>query len=189
MATNNQKKPSAFQGKVNSVLGGFTATPGPDFTSLKVQGQDQENTAIVADLQAIAERIGSVAIARAAYALAVADRKDSSVADEAYVAGVVASLKVQLYGDQAALNTFGIGPNKPHTLASSKTRVAAAAKAEATRTARGTMSKKARLMITAVPEPLVSVTGVTPAPAPAAPTAGTAPAASASPVPAGTAGH
>ena len=69
-----------------------------------------------------------------------------------------------------------------------QTKVAAAAKGAATRVARGTMSKKQRLAITAVPEPTVSVAGVAGASAAAAPTAaeptaGTAPAASSSPNP------
>ncbi len=190
MATNNQKKPSVFQGHVNNLLDGFTATPGPDFTSLMVQGQQQATTAIIADLQAIDIRNTAVATAKAAYNLALTDRKDSSAADGEYVASLEAALKVQLYGNQGALNTFGIGPAKQRTSPSPKKKVAAAATAAATRVARGTKGKKQSLAITAVPEPLVSVTGVVGAPA-----AGTAPAASASPAPApnpapaGTAGH
>jgi hypothetical protein len=85
----------------------------------------------------------------------------------ALVKAVKAALRALFVDDIATLATFGLAPTKVPALAPA-TLVKAAAKARATRTARGTKGKKARLAIQAAPAPTGAGTSETPT-APATP--------------------
>jgi hypothetical protein len=112
---------------------------------------------LAAPFQAWSTQATAVGTAKAAFHAAVLDEQAAFKAAQILWALLEAYCRVTYNGDTATLADFGFAPRK-YTKPSPAVETAAIAKRAATRTARGTMGKKAKL----------AITGATPAPAPAA---------------------
>jgi hypothetical protein len=141
-------------------------------------------------VQVLQNRITTAKAASAAKASLIAAAKaadDELTSTRALIKAVKQALRALFVDDIATLATFGLAPAKV-TNPTPQTKVNAAAKAKATRKARGTKGKKARLAIQAPVQtgnetaPAAPEAPATPAPAPVAPPA--TPVASGTPAPA-----
>ena len=185
MATTKTNSPSKFQVEVQDMINGLTNAVPSTLRSMSVGGNSMTIADVLAQFQAILQVLTTVTQTKLAYTAAVAARKSGLATDRAFYANVVANLK-QLFGatNQAQLSAFGIQPPKAKAKPSTTTRAIATVKAAATRKARGTMGKKQKLGITAIPQPTLQVLGPNGQPLEAAgttPAPGTTPAAVAPP--------
>jgi hypothetical protein len=121
---------------------------------------------IVTTLQARIEAAKNVQPAKATWLAAVQADRDQHAESATLVAAFKQTLSVFFAGQVQTLADFGLAGRKP-TVVSPETRVAAAAKAKATREARHTMGKKQK----------AKIKGTAPAAAPEVPPAATPPAA------------
>jgi hypothetical protein len=176
-STTKSNSPSKFQTEVQSMINGLTSNVPSTLRNMLIGGASMTIPQVLAKMQAILEMLNSVTAAKTAYQHAIATRKGELVADHAFYSNVVAYLK-QAFGptDQTTLAEFGILPPKAKAKPSTTTRAIAAAKAAATRKARGTMGKKQKAAITTTPAPTVQVLGADGQPLGSTATAPTAPA-------------
>ncbi|HEX3772268.1 MAG TPA: hypothetical protein VHV30_15435 [Polyangiaceae bacterium] len=144
-------------------------------TTVTIAGTPYTPAQLESGIQAHLDAAAASQTAKASYAVTVQKEQAARALVHEVILGLKAWVVAQ-YGKNAVdvFTDFGFAPPKTgHP--SPETKVAAAAKAKATREARGTRGKKQRL----------AITGATPAPAPAAPapstTAPAAPAAAATP--------
>jgi hypothetical protein len=155
-------------------------------------GQSFTATQLVSALQALETTGSGVAAARAAYHTAVLANDKTMQANHAFVSALRSYAQSMFAGDETALTDFGLSLPKPRKQPTAAELAARAAKAKATREARGTTSKKQKAEITGnvtgvTITPITSETTTSQAPATVPdPTGMTAPAAAAQPTTAGT---
>jgi hypothetical protein len=157
-------------------------------TQLVIAGADMTTKDIIAHLQSRIDGANATQTTRAAWLSAVKLDKADRVKLATYVSGVKQAILVAFAGQVDALADFGLVARKPRVLTPEK-KIAAAAKAKATRAARHTLGKKQKAAITGTsaataptppgaPAPAPApAPKPAPAPVPAQPTAGAAPAA------------
>jgi len=161
MVNSNPKgKPAhyGFEAKVQKALAGMQKYL-PSDSSLEINGATKTVAQIAADFSAMLTKYDAIRSAKAQWQLSIQALRDALPAEqEEYLA-----LKKVLEGKRGRGNPqlleygFSIGARKP---ASVETKVAAAAKARATRAVRHTLGRKQRLALSdAVTEPSVVVLG------------------------------
>jgi hypothetical protein len=137
---------------------------------LFIGGQKLLNPDIVKRLQDLVASANLVRSTRAAWQAAVKADKELRAGNLQFADDVKQTLRAMFSGDIEALADFGLTAKK-RPAAKPVVKVAAAAKAKATRTARGTKGKKQKAQIkgtpAAAPAPTTAPTATTPA-APAA---------------------
>jgi hypothetical protein len=146
-----------------------------------VDGQSQPSTQVVTVLQGRVNAANAVLTAEATWHGAV-DTSDALYAStDAYVAAVRTTVLAMYASQPAILTAFAVKPRKQPAPRTAEEKVVSAAKAKATRTARGTMSakKKATIVGTVTGAVMVPVDGsassvVSSPPPAAAPPAATA---------------
>jgi hypothetical protein len=144
--------------------------------SIVIGGASVTTNDIVATLQSRVDTARAASSARATWLAAVqADRAERDKT-KTFVSGLRQALLVAFVGQVDTLAQFGLTPRKPHVVSPDK-KVAAAAKAKATRAARHTMGKKQKASIKGTVEPTVPAVAVPTLPTPnPTPTAAPAPA-------------
>jgi hypothetical protein len=145
------------------VTGINTELPGVD--PMVVDGQTIARADLLGRIQAALDAIAAVKAARTALQEAVAKQK-VAIADARKLRGGVKRLAQNKFGPSSpTLQKLGFTPQRP-SIATVATKAKAKVKAAATREARGTKGKKARLAITGVaPAPTVTPTTTPPTPA------------------------
>jgi hypothetical protein len=148
-------------------------------SSLVIRGQSIRVADIIPLLQKRLDKTSAVSSAKATWQSAVQADHDERDQTKNLLADLRQALLVAFGGQIEALADFGLVGRKPAVVAP-ETRVAAAAKAKATRAARHTMGKNQKAQITGVVVTPATSSPSTPAPAPAAappaaPSAGTTP--------------
>ena len=144
--------------------------------SIVIGGASATTKDIVAALQSRVDTAKAAASARATWLAAVqADRAERDKT-KTFVSGLRQALLVAFVGQVDTLAQFGLTPRRARVV-SPEQRVAAAAKAKATRTARHTMGKKQKAAIKGMVVPTVPAPAVPTLPTPnPTPTAAPAPA-------------
>jgi hypothetical protein len=151
------------------LIDGFTHAAA-SITSLVIASAAVTTKDIVATLQSRIDSRKTVESARAAWQSAVQADRDLTDKTKPFVAAVRASLLASFAGNIDALTKFGLTPRqKPVT--TPEVKVAAAAKAKATRDARHTMGpkQKARVKGTVTPTAPATFASTAPAPSPTQP--------------------
>jgi hypothetical protein len=115
--------------------------------SLVVATTTYPTSQLVTSFNSLISAITATATAKAAYQAAVEDEEKLFTQLSPLVSGVRQSLYLMYKGAVDTLADFGISPHKAPVMTPAQ-RVVATAKAKATRLARHTMSKKAKLAIT-----------------------------------------
>jgi hypothetical protein len=156
----------------------------PTLASFTIAGATVKTTDLITILQNRQNSAKAVESTRAIWQAAVAADRSLRAQSNATVSGVKQALHVMFAGSLDTLADFGLTPHKPFVV-SPAVKIASAAKAKATRTARHTMSTKQKagikgaldgvnLVVTAQP-PAPSAPSTTPAtPTPTLPAAGSA---------------
>ena len=116
--------------------------------SLLIAGATVATTSIVTTLQTRMAARANTASALAAYHAAVAAEEATIEQSKAIVSGTKQSLKVMFAGQLTTLGDFGMKAPKARTPMTPEEKVAAAAKAKATRAARHTVGPKVKAKIT-----------------------------------------
>ncbi len=111
----------------------------PTLTSFMVGGATVLSTDVVASLQADNAAMAAVIPAKAAWQVAVKAAATQHQTTRAMVAGVRQSLQTMFAGQGAVLADFGLAPRKVPATRTPQEKAASAAKAKATREARGTL--------------------------------------------------
>jgi hypothetical protein len=123
--------------------------------ALILASQQQSLAQVVAVLQGRVDDDQTVRTAKAAYDTAVQTRNTNLAATQTYVHDVRQAVKAMFSNSPQTLADFGMVPNKPRTPLTVGQKVLAAAKAKATRTARGTLGKNQKAKISgSVPGPV-----------------------------------
>jgi len=131
-------------------------------SSLLIAGATIPTTSIISTVQSRMAARANTASTLAAYHTAVAAEEEAIAQSKALVSGTRQAIKVMFAGQLAELGDFGMKAPKPRTPLTPDEKVAAAAKAKATREARHTVGPKAKAKITgatapaAAPEPAAS---------------------------------
>jgi protein-disulfide isomerase-like protein with CxxC motif len=141
------------QDAIRKVMAGMTKHYG-DQQVIRLAGHDFDPAALQAFLEAAIASSDATVQARAAWAKAV-DAERANRAETSKVLGAIRHLVLGNHGDSMAVSeelaAFGFAPRSPRKVTSAEN-VDAAAKRKATRKARGTLGKKARLKIHGAPE-------------------------------------
>lgn len=124
-----------------------------DVPSLVLGSQTQTNAQLVQRLQQRVTNAKAVVTTHLAWQSAVAAASAQRLQDRQWLDDLKQTLRARFSGDASALGDFGLAPRKKRA-AKPATKVAAAAKAKATREARGTKGKAKAAEITG------NVTGV-----------------------------
>jgi hypothetical protein len=145
-----------FGSKVNLLSQGMTTNFTPK-NSLTVLGQAMTQVQIVAQLTAIKGRDTAANLAKSAWTVAVAAKKNAMPEDKKFVAALIAVIK-QTFGDASPLlASFGIALPKPKTARTAIQKAVTTALSKNTRVVRGIMSAKERQSITTTGKPGVVV--------------------------------
>jgi hypothetical protein len=162
-----------------SLIDGFTKHASA-ITSMAILGTTQTTKDVVATLQSLIDSARTVQTTRATWQVAV--QADRALRDKTktFVSVVKQSLLAAFAGQLDTLADFGLTARKPH-VATPEEKIAAAAKAKATREARHTMGpkKKAGIKGTVTPTAPATATPSAPTPTPAQPAPATQPASAA----------
>jgi hypothetical protein len=142
--------------------------------SLFIDGVSAKTADIVAVLQARGDAAKRTLATRATWQEAVLAERNERAKSKTLVSGLRQALKVAFANSPEALADFGLSPRKAAATTPEK-RVAAAAKAKATRAARHTMGPKQKKAVKGTVPQTVPADGGAHAPAPAPATPGTAP--------------
>ena len=160
MATPKNATESAFQVEVTNLASGFTNNTSSILSSLVVDGVSMNRAEIITTLEVLLSLLAAVLQTKQAYAAAVAAKKAGLLTGRPFVVSLVLALEQTLgAANQAQLSAFGILPPKQRTQPTAERKAIAKAKGQATRQARGTMSKKQKQAITATPEPTLQILG------------------------------
>jgi hypothetical protein len=174
MGTNTPKNNRLDMTSSDQKLADGLGKHGSGIPTILIGGTPQAVTDIVATLQARINAAHAVLTSRATWQNAVVTDRAERMKTKAYVSGLKQALLVAFAGQVDVLADFGLTSRKPR-VATPEAKVAAAAKAKATRAARHTMGKNQKAAIKgtlAAPAPVVSTaapTPVAPAPAPVTP--------------------
>jgi hypothetical protein len=147
--------PAAFEAELTLMDQGIQ-TNLPAGTLLTINGTAQKQSAIDNTLQGWIATFKAVDTAQAAYKEAVAARVAITVAARTYYKSLKAVIKQYFGAESTLLPSFGITPDKASSTTAQQKLVAAAKRAQ-TRVVRGTVGKKAKLAITVVGNPPVTV--------------------------------
>jgi hypothetical protein len=147
--------PAAFEAELIQMDEGIQ-TNLPAGTSLTINGTAQKQAVIDTTLQGWITVFKAVDTAQAAYKEAVAARVAITVAARTYYKSLKAVIKQYFGAESTLLPSFGIKPDKAAATTTQQKLVAAAKRAQ-TRAVRGTTSKKAKLAVTVVGNPPVTV--------------------------------
>jgi len=109
---------------------------------LTIAGTAVKVADVVAALKAEITAENAVAPAKATWEAAVQGAKDQRAKTKAAFSGVKQTIQLMFAGQAEALGDFGLKPRKARTPLTTQQKAAAAAKAKATRKARGTMGSK-----------------------------------------------
>ena len=140
-------------------------------TTFNVQGSPQTAAQMEGVIQGRIGAAEAVLTAKAGYHAAVTVSDQLNAQTDAYLHDVRQSIRMSSTSPEV-LSDCGVAPRKPPRPLTSEQRVVRAAKAKATRIARGTMSAKKKATITGtVPATLTVATNGSPAPQPATPPA------------------
>jgi hypothetical protein len=154
---------TAFQASLQKLSDGLTKRAGI-LASLLLGGKAMTNAQVVAQIQQVITAETAAVTAQAAFRAAVLAAHNQRDASRQFLLDLKQTLRAMFSGQPDVLADFGLAPRK-HGAKTAQQKVAAAAKAEATRKARGTdKGKEQRKEVTG------NVTGVivTPIVAPAA---------------------
>jgi hypothetical protein len=146
--------------------------------SFTIAGAIVKTPDIVTTLESRQNSAKAVESTRAIWQAAVAADRSLRAQSNATVSGVKQALHVMFAGSPDTLADFGLTPRKPHVVAPA-VKVAAAAKAKATRAARHTMGTKQKAGIKGALDGVSLVVTAQPAASSASPTATATPTASA----------
>jgi hypothetical protein len=149
-----------------------------------VAGQTYKPADVITTLQTRKNTATNVATTRSSWRAAVAADRNERAQTAPLIAGVKQSLQVTYAGSVDTLADFGLEPRKK-AVVSPETRVASAAKAKATRTARRTMGSVQKKAVKGDVANVTVTPLISPPPQPAA-TSSPSPAATSSPSPAAT---
>jgi hypothetical protein len=147
--------PSAFEAQLVKMDEGIDANL-PAGTSLMINGTAVKQAAIDTQLQNWIAIFKAVDTAKATYQSAVTARLAITVAAKTYFKALKAAIKLQFGAQSPLLASFGITTDKPVSTTTQQKMVAAAKRTQ-TREVRGTTGKKARLQVTVVGNPPVTV--------------------------------
>src|SRR5579859_4255176 len=123
------------------LIDGFTKHGGT-LTSLVIGGTSYKVADVIALVQGLVNSAKAVVSTRATWQASVATDKDERTKHKAFMSGVRQALLVAFGTSVDVLADFGLAPRKPRTPRTPEQKAAAVAKAQATRVARHTMSKK-----------------------------------------------
>jgi hypothetical protein len=180
MSTNRNINRSQSQAS-DASLGVGLAKHEPTLASFMIAGKTVKTADVLTALQSRQNSAKAVDAARATWQAAVATERNVREQSNAMVSGVKQSLHVMFAGSPDILADFGLTPRK-QTAVSPGVRVAAAAKAKATRAARHTQGSKqkaaikgaldgVKLIVTAQPPASSASSLATATPTPTAPAA------------------
>jgi hypothetical protein len=143
--------------------------------SLLIAGTTIPTTSIITTVQSRMAARANTAATLAAYHTALAAEEATIAQSKAIVSGTRQAIKVMFAGQLAELGNFGMKAPKPRTPLTPAQKLAAAAKAKATRAARHTVGPKVKAAITGatVAPAAPPATPATPAAAPVAAASGT----------------
>jgi hypothetical protein len=147
--------PSAFEAQLVKMDEGIDANL-PAGTSLTINGTVVKQAAIDTQLQNWIAVFKAVDTAKATYQAAVTARVAITVAAMTYYKALKAAIKLQFGAQSPLLASFGITADKPASTTTQQKMVAVAKRAQ-TRQVRGTTGKKAKLAITVVGNPPITV--------------------------------
>ena len=158
----------------------------PTLSSFTIAGTVVKTVDVITVLQSRQNTAKAVEPARSVWQAAVAADRNERAQSKALLSGVKQALQVMFAGSTETLADFGLAPRKARVVLPA-VKVAAAAKAKATREARHTMGTKQKaqvkgaldgvnLVVTAQPSPTASP-AATASPTPTAPAAGPGPSA------------
>ncbi len=151
----------------------------PTLSSFTIAGATVKTTDIVTTLQTRQDSAKTVESTRAIWQAAVAADRSLRAQSNPTVSGVKQALHVMFAGSPDTLADFGLTPRKPHVV-TPEVKVAAAARAKATRAARHTMGVQQKAGIKGALDGVnlvVTAQPAAPSASPSAPTTPTAPAA------------
>ena len=174
MASNTRASRPEQQAADDKLNAGLTKHE-PTLAPFIIAGKTVRVADVVTTLQSRKNTATAAATAKAAWQAAVAADRNELAQSHALLSGVKQSLQVMFAGSTDALADFGLTPRKPHVV-SPAVKVAAAAKAKATRAARHTQGPKQKAAIKGPLEGATLVVSAEP-PSPASPANPTAPAA------------
>ena len=191
MSTTSKKSRVTHQAADQKLIDGFNKHP--TLTSLLIGNTTLKSTDVIAVLQGRLATSNAVQSTRATWQNAVKADRDELAKTKAYVDGVKQALQVVFSGSIDGLADFGLTARKPR-VQTPEQKAIAAAKAKATRAARGTKGTVQKKAVTGnvtaalVVTPAEGTHPATPtaptAATPAAPVQATAPAAAPAPGPA-----
>jgi hypothetical protein len=172
MASNSPKKNRPEQSAAEQkLIDGFNKHA-QTITSFVIAGATMQTKDIISNLQALIASATTVQTTRATWQSAVKADKGERTKLQTFVSGVKQALLVAFAGSIDTLADFGLTARKV-AVRTPEEKLAAAAKAKATREARHTVGKKVK----------ASIKGTVPTTAPATPPAASAPTAATAPVP------
>ena len=160
--------------KINKLFAGIQKRfPTLNITSFPIGGAVMTYVQFLAAMTPIVDAANAVIAARSAWQTAVQAERTMSAQTKIFLAAVRQAIYVFFGNNPDALADFGLVPKKPRVPMTPAARVVAAAKSAATRKARGTSGKKAKLAVhgTVANTIGVSTTGSKPAIVPPEPNA------------------
>jgi hypothetical protein len=150
---------------IEGMIAGFTTALPGGATTFVLGNTSYTQTALVTMLGGIQSILSAVPAAELARATAVNTRTENEANIDKVVENTTSALRGALGSSPTALATYGIKPIKARVPLTSEQKVARAAKAAATRKARGTLGKKQKAAIHGtVPEAPVTIPPVVPVP-------------------------
>jgi ribonuclease E len=163
MTTRNRTNKAQLQTSDQNLLNGLQKHEAT-IPTLLIAGTAVPTTSLVSTLQLRMATRAATAVARAAFQAAVQAEQAEATQSKGVVSGTKQALKVMFSGQIEVLADFGLTGPKARTPLTPEEKVAANAKALATRAARHTLGPKQKAKITgANPAPVAA-----PSPAPAA---------------------
>ena len=162
MATNTRNN-SAL--KINKLFAGIQKRfPALNITSFPVGGSIMTYAQFLSAMQPIVDMANAVLTSKSAWQTAVQAERAKATQTKIFLAAVRQAIYVLFGNNPDALADFGLLPKKVRTPMTPAARVVAAAKSAATRKARGTSGKKAKLAVhgTVASTISVSTTGAKP---------------------------
>jgi hypothetical protein len=116
-------------------------------TTLTIQAQPETTAQVVSVIQARVDKAQAVNTARTALHTAILASQQQDESTEAFVQGVRNTVLAMYSTSPQILGDFGLSPRKPRTPLTPEQKLVAAAKAKATRAARGTVGAKKKAAI------------------------------------------
>jgi hypothetical protein len=167
MSTKPKLNHATQQAADQGLIDGFTKNT-QTLASFLVGGATIKSSDVVTALQARIAAANTVASTRATWQAAVKAYADKRASTKTLVSNARQAVQVMFAGSVETLAEFGLKPRKPRTAPTPEQKVAAAAKAKATRAARHTMGTKQKASVKGTITTIVTPASPTASP-PAAP--------------------